>query len=126
MTAIRVLLVDDQPAVRAGLRMRLALEPDLMVVGEAADGREAVAMVAELAPDVVVMDVDLRGADGIAVTATLAASGRRPVVVLALRDDPVTRECARAAGAAAFVAKHETDDRLLAAIRRAAAPHHTP
>jgi DNA-binding NarL/FixJ family response regulator len=118
---IRVFLVDDQPAIRAGLRMRLALEPDVIVVGEAADGREALAKAAELSPDVVVMDVGLPCLDGIAATSALVAGApRTSVVILTLRDDAATREQARAAGAAAFVAKHDADGALLAAIRRAA------
>jgi len=62
---IRVLLVDDQTAIRRGLRMRLALEDDLIVVGEAADGPAALALAPELQPDVVLLDVQMPGMDGI-------------------------------------------------------------
>lgn len=117
---IRVFLVDDQPAVRAGLRMRLALEPDLLVVGEAGNGCEALAKATDLAPDVVVMDIRLPCLDGIAATAALRTRSPRPaVVVLTLDDDPAAREAAQRAGAVAFVAKHEADGSLLAAIRHA-------
>lgn len=120
---IKLLLVDDQPAVRQGLRMRLALEADLAVVGEAGDGRAALALAAALAPDVVLMDVALPEMDGIAVTeALLAAAPERAVVMLSLYDDAVTRARARAAGACTFVAKQDGVDALLAAVRHAATP----
>jgi DNA-binding NarL/FixJ family response regulator len=118
---IKLLLVDDQPAVRHGLRMRLALEPDVAVVGEAADGAAALRAVQTLAPDVVVMDVVMGEMDGLAATAALGVGGPAPaVVVLSLYDDAATRRRALEAGAAAFVGKHETAEVLLAAIRRAA------
>ena len=62
---IRLLLVDDQPSVRRGLRMRFALEPDLEVIGEAGDATEAISLAQTLGPDVVLMDVDMSGIDGI-------------------------------------------------------------
>ena len=118
---IRVLLVDDQPCARLGLRMWLGLEPDLTVVGEAANGAEALRLARELRPDVILMDVSMPNVDGIAATAALHPStGRSAVVVLSLRDDVETRARALAAGAFAFVGKHESVDALLAAIRQAA------
>ena len=65
---IRVVLADDQPLVRAGLRMILAAEPDIEVVGEAADGAEAIDVCARERPDVVLMDVRMPGVDGIDAT----------------------------------------------------------
>lgn len=62
---IRLLLVDNQPAVRRGLRMRFVLEPDLEVIGEAGDATEAISLAQTLGPDVVLMDVDMSGIDGI-------------------------------------------------------------
>ena len=62
---IRLLLVDNQPAVRRGLRVRFALEPDLEVIGEAGDATEAISLAQTLGPDVVLMDVDMSGIDGI-------------------------------------------------------------
>jgi DNA-binding NarL/FixJ family response regulator len=118
---IRILIVDDEPSTRAALRMRLGLESDIVVVGEATDGETAVSAADELAPDVVVMDVKMPGLDGIAATAVLHQ--RYPacaVIVLSLYDTESNRARAREVGAVAFVGKHELDGPLLAAIRRAA------
>jgi DNA-binding NarL/FixJ family response regulator len=121
---VRLLLVDAQPAVRKGLRMRLTLEPDLEVVGEAGGADEAISLVKALGPDVVLMDVEMPDADGIAATETMrAVAPGSAVVIFTLLDDTATRARARAAGAAAFVAKHQTEETLLAAIRRAAVEH---
>jgi DNA-binding NarL/FixJ family response regulator len=121
MKTIRLLLVDDEPAIRRGLRMRLALEPDVEVVGEAADGVAALEQVRRLAPRVVLMDVEMPGLDGIAATYELRSlAPRSAVVMLSMHDDTATVERAMAAGAAAFVAKHSIDGALLAAIRQAA------
>ena len=118
---IRVLLVDDQPAVRQGLRIRLVLEPDVEVVGEAGDGAGAISLAESLRPDVILMDVRLPGMDGISVVRTLrAVAPESAVVILSLYDDAKTRARAQEAGAAAFVAKHKVEETLLAAIRRAA------
>jgi two-component system, NarL family, response regulator DesR len=119
---ISVLLVDDQPSVRTGLRMRLALEADVTVVGEAANGEIALAMARTLHPDVALMDVRMPVMDGIAATAALReVSPGTAVIVLSLYCDPITRERARAAGAAAFVEKHSADQTLSAVIRQVAA-----
>lgn len=119
---IRLLLVDDQPAVRRGLKMRFALEPDLEVVGEAGDAVEAIPLARTLRPDVVLMDVELPGIDGISAIETLrTATPRSAVVIFTLRDDAATQEQALAAGAEAFVAKYRTEELLLAAIRGVAA-----
>ena len=118
---IKILLVDDQPAVRDGLRMRLELEPDLTIVGEARDGLEAVAMAQALVPDVVVMDVEMPGLDGIEAARQLRE--RDPtmaIVMLSIHCDATTQLCAREAGALAFVEKRAAIDVLLAEIRRAA------
>jgi DNA-binding NarL/FixJ family response regulator len=118
---IRLLLVDDQPAVRRGLGMRLHMEPDIQVVGEASTGREALSLAQELAPDVVLMDVEMPEMDGIEATAALRkAVSQSAVVILSIHDDVYTRNRARAAGAVAFVEKRGPTDTLLAAIRQAA------
>ena len=118
---IRVLLVDDQPAVRQGLQIRLVLEPDVEVVGEAGDGAGAISLAQSLRPDVILMDVRMPGMDGISAVRTLrAVAPESAVVILSLYDDAKTRARAQEAGAAAFVAKHKVEETLLAAIRRAA------
>lgn len=117
---IKILLVDDQSAIRVGLRMRLMLEPDLEIIGEAADGVDALRRARNLAPDVVVMDVDLPRLDGLAATEALQIMAPRcRVVILTLHDSAPMRVRAQEAGAAAFVSKHAGDMPLLAAIRRA-------
>lgn len=118
---IRLLVVDDEPRVRTGLRMRLGVEADCDVVGEAGDGVEALAIARRTAPDVVLMDVEMRGGDGLTATVELRRLQPAPaVVVVSLYDDQGTRQRAADAGAGAFVSKHEADDALLPAIRRAA------
>jgi DNA-binding NarL/FixJ family response regulator len=117
---IRLLLVDDQPAVRRGLRMRLALEADFLVAGEAADGTSALALVSELRPDVVLMDAQMPRMDGIIATVALrAAFPETAVVILSLHDDLATREQAAAAGAAAFLSKQAADTTLVDVLRHA-------
>ena len=118
---IRVLVVDDQMNIRRGLRMRLGLEPDIEVVGEAADGEAAVRMAHLLAPNVVVMDVQMPIMDGVAATQAIVAEAFPPrVVALSFYDDERTRAKALAAGATAFVPKGCGHDYLVEEIRRAA------
>lgn len=118
---IRLLLVDDQPGVRQGLRMLLTLEPDITVVGEGSNGREAMALVQQLAPDIVLMDVEMPEMDGISATSVMRTSfPQSAVVMLSIYDDGSTRARAYAAGAAAFVNKSGAIEVLLAAIRQAA------
>ena len=118
---IRVLIVDDQPAVRRGLHLRLSLEPEVEVIGEAGDGAEAISLAGSLQPDVVLMDVRMPGMDGIEATAALLAVARRSaVVILSLDDSAKTRTRVKEAGAVAFVAKSRMEEELLAVVRRAA------
>ena len=121
---IRLLLVDDRPTVRRGLRIWLALEPNIEVVGEASDGAEAISLARALRPAVVLMDVGMPGMDGISATAALRSlAPQSAVVILTLNDDAATRTRAREAGAAAFVAKHQMEETLLAEIRQVAMAH---
>jgi two-component system response regulator DesR len=116
---IKVLLVDDQPTVLQGLRMRLGLEPDLVVVGEAEDGQAAIDLVGAQSPDVIVLDLEMPGMDGIATAQalrTIAPEGE--VIILSIHSDTAARKRALAAGAAAFVEKNAGIESLLAAIRR--------
>jgi len=119
---IRLLIVDDQSAVRQGLQMVLTAEPDLQVVGEASDGEGALSLAQTLNPDVVLMDVEMPHADGIATTQALhTACPHAAVIMLSIHDDAHTRERAERAGAAAFVPKSMPAKVLLAAIRQAVA-----
>jgi DNA-binding NarL/FixJ family response regulator len=120
METIRVLLVDDQSGVRAGLKMALSLETDLEIVGEAGDGPEALAETALHRPDVVVLDYEMPGMDGPAVIEALKRTGwSGAVVMLSLHDDAMHRTNAATAGAYAFVSKSEPCERLVDQIRSA-------
>jgi YesN/AraC family two-component response regulator len=79
---IKVLIADDQAMVRTGFGMIIGAQPDMEVVGEAADGVEALDAVQALTPDVVLLDIHLPGVDGFAVAETLAGRDRAPIVVL--------------------------------------------
>jgi DNA-binding NarL/FixJ family response regulator len=113
---IRILLVDDQAVVRQGWGMRFALEADILVVGEASNGREAVALAGTLEPNVILMDVEMPVMDGI--TALTELRGL-PVatIVMSIHDNAEVREQAKAAGAVAFFGKQEPFESLLAVIR---------
>ena len=116
---ITLLLVDDEPWVRQGLRIWLERASDITVVGEASTGAEAIALTQVLHPHVVLMDISLSTLDGIAaVTAIRASAPRSAIVLLSLHDDAMMRARARAAGVATLVGKHEGVKALLAAIRR--------
>ena len=118
---IRLLIVEDQPGVRQGLHMLMDAESDLLVIGEAADGKAALDLATALRPDVVLMDVEMPRMDGIAATSALRLSQpRAAVIILSLHDDALTRARAKEAGAAAFVAKSMPADTLLTAIRQVA------
>lgn len=114
-----VLLVDDQRLVRAGLRMLLESTPDLTVVGEAADGVEAVRLAAEHTPDLILMDLRMPGMDGATATAHIMASHpATKVLVLTTFDDDEHLYPALAAGASGYLVKDTDPDDLLTAIRR--------
>ena len=101
--------------------MRLRLEPDLMVIGEAGDGRTALELAMAYSPDVVVLDLEMPGMDGIETTLALcAASAGGAVVILSIHNDAASRARALDAGATAFVEKTGGVEPLLEAIRRAA------
>ncbi|WDZ82883.1 response regulator transcription factor [Micromonospora cathayae] len=119
---IRVLLVDDQQLIRAGLRMLCDAQPDMEVVGEAGNGREAVSLAARLVPDVVVMDLRMPGVDGITATSRILAD--RPtvrVLVLTTFGDDDHLYPALTAGACGFLLKDAPPAELLDGVRRAAA-----
>jgi DNA-binding NarL/FixJ family response regulator len=113
---ISVLIVDDHPVVRQGLRALLEVQDDIMVVGEAGDGRAAVSLATSLSPDIVLLDLKLPGMDGIAVLQPLSAAGLR-VLVLTSATDPAAASQAVRAGAAGVVYKDIDPDALVRAIR---------
>ncbi len=115
---IRVVLADDQPLVRTGLRMILAAESDIEVVGEVADGRQAIAACTELTPDVVLMDVRMPEVDGIEATRVVTRLVDPPrVLVLTTFDlDEIVYDALRA-GASGFLLKDAPEERLTTAIR---------
>lgn len=119
---IRVVLADDQPLVRSGLRMIMADHPDLEVVGEAATGIEAVQLVQDISPDVVVMDIRMPGMDGIEATRLITAGpATARVLVLTTFDEDDLVYGALRAGASGFVVKDMALNDILAAIRVVAA-----
>jgi DNA-binding NarL/FixJ family response regulator len=117
---IRVFVVDDQALVRAGFRMILEAEPDLVVAGEAADGEEAVARITANPPDVVLMDVRMPGVDGIEATRRVLGDGEHPgvrVIMLTTFDmDEYVYDALRA-GASGFVLKDVPPEQLVDGIR---------
>jgi DNA-binding NarL/FixJ family response regulator len=126
--SIAVVIVDDQPLVRAGFRMVLSSQADLRVVGEAGDGAQALHLVSELAgsadaPNVVVMDIRMPVLDGVEATRRLcAAGGAAPrVIVLTTFDTDEEAFAALEAGASGFLLKNAPPEELLAAIRAVAA-----
>ncbi|WP_030438709.1 response regulator [Actinoplanes subtropicus] len=115
----RVVVVDDQPLVRAGFRMILAAQRDLSVVGEAGDGAEALRLLSAVPADVVVMDVRMPVMDGVEATRRLRARGAETprVLVLTTFDTDADAFAALQAGASGFLLKNAPPEDLLAAIR---------
>jgi DNA-binding NarL/FixJ family response regulator len=119
---IKLLLVENQPAIRFGLRMWLRLAPDLTIVGEAGDGLAALSQAALVRPDVILLGIenDSGGIDSIRLIKALgSAAPGSAIVILSLHDDAITRRRLLLAGAAAFVSKHDSGERVLQAIRQA-------
>ena len=121
MPGIRLLIADDHPVVRDGLRGMLASEPDFEVVGEAASGAEAVRLVEREGPDVVLMDLQMPDVDGVAATTEIVARfPRTRVLVLTTYDTDADILRAVEAGATGYLLKDTPRERLFPAIRSAA------
>jgi NarL family two-component system response regulator LiaR len=118
---IKVMIVDDHEVVRQGLRFVLSQEPDIEVIGESADGVDAMAAIRRLAPDVVLLDMIMPGLDGIGVLHALGAEERRPAVIVltSLADEDRAMDAVRA-GALSYLPKTTAIDRIAEAVRAAA------
>ncbi len=118
MPKIRVLIADDHAVLRAGLRMLIDAQTDMKVVGEAADGPEAVRRARELASDVVLLDLSMPGPPGATTIERIGQLNPSPrILVLTMHDDPAYLRSALQAGAAGYIVKKAADIELLAAIR---------
>jgi DNA-binding NarL/FixJ family response regulator len=118
---IRVVLVDDHAVVRAGLKAILAGARDIEVVGEAENGRAAMAVIERFAPDVAVMDVSMPGMDGVEATKRIVASGTRTrILILTMHAEDDYLVPLLSAGAAGFLMKSAADRELLDAVRAVA------
>jgi DNA-binding NarL/FixJ family response regulator len=121
MTTLRILIVDDHPVVRTGLRGMFESEPGFLVAGEAADGAEAVTLVTTLRPDVVLMDLQMPRVDGVeAIRRIRALAAAPPVLVLTTYDSDAQILRAIEAGAAGYLLKDAPRETLFAGVRSAA------
>jgi two-component system response regulator NreC len=118
MDKIRLLVADDHPVVRAGLRMLLGAQPDMEVVGEADDGATAVTLTLKLEPDVVVMDITMRGMGGLAATREIRKClPQTKVLVLTMHESEEYLRQMLEAGATGYILKQAVDTELAVAIR---------
>jgi DNA-binding NarL/FixJ family response regulator len=118
---LRVMVVDDQDLFRGGFAMILGAQPDMEVVGEAADGAAAIRLALEVKPDVVLMDIRMPGVDGVTATREICAQTSAKVIVLTMFDVDEYVYAALAAGASGFLLKDIRRDDLVNAIRLVAA-----
>ena len=120
--SVRVLICDDQPLVRAGVRTLLSTQPDIEIVGDAADGAAAIEAAGRLRPNVVLMDIRMPGTDGITATTRITAGEQAPrVLVLTTYDQDEYVFDALAAGASGFLLKDARPEDLIAGVRSVAA-----
>ncbi len=118
MAKIRVLIADDHAVLRSGLRVLINLQPDMEVVGEAADGHEAVEKVLEVEPDVALVDITMPAGGGIkAIEQMHRECPKTRVLVLTMHDDVAYLRSALAAGGSGYIVKKAADSELLSAIR---------
>lgn len=118
MDKIRILLADDHAVVRAGLRMIIDAQPDMAVIGEAADGREAIEQAERLLPDMVLLDLTMPGLGGLSALAVIRqkAPGAK-ILVLTIHDDESYLRRVLETGGSGYVVKKAADTELLSAIR---------
>jgi two-component system response regulator NreC len=119
VSKVRILIVDDHPLTRSGLKSAVSGEADLVVVGEAVDGNDAIAKVDELKPDLVIMDITMPGLDGI--SATKRITDEHPevkVLILSMHEEALFAKNAFKAGAAAYLLKDSVPEEILVAITR--------
>jgi len=118
-TQRRVLIVDDHPIVRQGLRRMIETEPDLVVCGEVQTEREARAAIRALSPDVVIVDISLAQGDGLELVRDVHAQRPDlPMLVLSMHDESIYAERLIAAGASGYIMKQAASDQLLIALRQ--------
>lgn len=116
--SIRILIADDHGVMRAGLRSILEDEPELQVVGEAADGQETLHLAGKYLPDIVLLDIGMPGMDGIEVTRRLAKLlPQTKVIILSVYEDESLLREAIKAGASGYVVKRGVEEELISAIR---------
>jgi len=121
MDAVRALIVDDHPMFRRGLRTLLSALPEIVVLGEAGSGQEAIRLAAELHPDLVLMDLQMPGGSGLAATrAIVNADPHTRVLVVTLSGDDDSVFAALRAGAHGYLLKEAEDDEMLRAVRAVA------
>jgi DNA-binding NarL/FixJ family response regulator len=120
VTEVRVVIVDDHPIVREGLRAVLSAEAGIIIAGECGSGQEAVDLAARLRPHVVLMDLRLPGLDGVEATARIVAAGTAAVLVLTMYDTDGDITRAVAAGATGYLLKESSRQELANAVRAAA------
>src|SRR5436305_119512 len=115
----KVLIVDDHPIVRQGLRLMIDEEPDLKVCGEAQSEREARVAIRDLEPDIVIVDISLTQGDGLELVRDVHAHHPElPMLVLSMHDELIYAERLLAAGASGYIMKHAASDQLLVALRK--------
>jgi DNA-binding NarL/FixJ family response regulator len=118
-SAARILIVDDHPLFRGGLRQLIDRDPGLSVCGEAADAEEAMRLVVDTKPDLVVVDISLGNTSGIDLLKNLkAADAELPLLVVSMHDESLYAERALRAGAMGYVMKHEPPKTVMTAIHR--------
>jgi len=118
---IKILIVDDQAVVRKGLKMQLSLEADLLVVGEAENGKQALEMVLTIKPDVIILDLEMPVMDGLSTLEILRKEHPGiPIIILSIHESLDDRLQAGTEGVSAFVVKSGDPSRLISEIRQVA------